>query len=119
MTRCGDNWQALGGAHVTALRTDGVIVSERRDSDLPDSFEDRTMEGERICRTGSLGLSGTVALYPARCGKWTSEISVGTGEEMPAFTETAVMYVQEVVNHLEEVLGQPAVAYTPRVPPWS
>jgi hypothetical protein len=46
------------------------------------------------------------------------QISVGTGEEMPAFKEAAMVYVQEVVSHLEEFLGPPVNAYTPTVPPW-
>jgi hypothetical protein len=40
-------------------------------------------------------------------------------EEAPRFKEAAMMYVQVVVDHLEEVLGLPADAYTPPVPPWN
>jgi hypothetical protein len=43
----------------------------------------------------------------------------GTGEEVPVFKEAALMYVQEVVSHFDEVLWLPVEAYTPLVPPWS
>jgi hypothetical protein len=43
----------------------------------------------------------------------------GTGEEVPVFKEAAMMYVQEVVSHLEGVLGRPVDEYSPPVPPWS
>jgi hypothetical protein len=41
---------------------------------------------------------------------------VGTGEEMPVFKRAAVIYVKDVVDHFEEVLGLPVDAY---IPPWS
>jgi hypothetical protein len=47
------------------------------------------------------------------------QICEGTAAEMPVFKEAAMMYVQEMVSHLEEVLGLPVDAYAPPVPPWS
>jgi hypothetical protein len=47
------------------------------------------------------------------------QLCEGTGEGMPRFKEAAMMYVQEVVSHLEEVFGLPVDAYTPKVPLWS
>jgi hypothetical protein len=43
------------------------------------------------------------------------QICLGTGEEMPSFKEAAMVYVREVVYHLEEALGIPVDAYTPPV----
>jgi hypothetical protein len=47
------------------------------------------------------------------------QMCVGSGEDVPKFKEAAIMYVKEVVDHLEEVLRLPVDAYTPPVPPWS
>jgi hypothetical protein len=47
------------------------------------------------------------------------QLCEGTGEEMPVCKEAAVMHVQEVVSHLEGVLGHPIDEYSPPVPPWS
>jgi hypothetical protein len=47
------------------------------------------------------------------------QLCEGTGEEIPVFKEAAMMYVQEMVSHLEEALKLPVDAYTPPVPPWS
>jgi hypothetical protein len=43
----------------------------------------------------------------------------GTGEEVPVVKEAALMYVQEVVSHFDEVPWLPVDAYAPLVPPWS
>jgi hypothetical protein len=46
------------------------------------------------------------------------QLCEGAGEEVPVLKEAAMIYVQEVVSHLEEVLGLPVDAHTPLVPPW-
>jgi hypothetical protein len=45
------------------------------------------------------------------------QVSVGTGQRIPVFKEAAMLYVQEVVSHLEGYLVRPVDAYTPPVPP--
>jgi hypothetical protein len=57
-------------------------------------------------------------MHDVESGHRRAQISVGTGEEMRVFEEAAMMYVQDVVSHLEGYLGRPVDAYTPPVPPW-
>jgi hypothetical protein len=47
------------------------------------------------------------------------QVCIGGGEEMRAFKEAEMTYVQEVVRNLEMVLGILVDAYTPPVLPWS
>jgi hypothetical protein len=57
-------------------------------------------------------------IHSLESGHRRVQISVGTGEGIPAFKEAARFYVQEMVNRLEGYLRRPVDAYMLPVRPW-
>jgi hypothetical protein len=57
--------------------------------------------------------------HPSRARLRKCCYSYRTTVQFPVFKEAAMMYVQEVVSHLEKVLRLPLDACPPPVPPWS